>query len=65
MGASTFNDMPRHDMVGMIIATALEAKQAGLPLIAVNATRQGVRGLMVWMPGYIVENGAVIIAPSE
>ena len=60
--AQGFSDLSHHDMVGMIVATAYEAQRAGLPLVAKVGERNGQKGIMLFIPDFIIQNGAVVVA---
>ena len=57
-----FSDLAPHDIVGMIVATTLEAQRSGIELVISNGRRNGQGGVMVWIPNFTIENGAVVVA---
>lgn len=60
-----FSDMQPHDAVAMIVNTAVTAINSGHNMKVYDTKREGKRGLLIWMPGFVIENGAVIKAPDD
>lgn len=59
-----FSDMSFHDVVAMIMNTAVVAKESGHGVNVRNATVAGVPSIVVVMPGYRFEDGRLQKAES-
>ena len=57
-----FDDLPQHEQAAMTVNTALEAQASGLPLVANEAKLDNITGILIWIPGYTLKNGAVVEA---
>lgn len=52
-----FRDLSPADQARLVANTALVAAESGGPVSVFNGRFKGVQGVMVWMPGYSIENG--------
>jgi uncharacterized protein GlcG (DUF336 family) len=55
-----FSDLSPHDAIALVANSAVVARESGHPVEVAVARRNGVTGILVWMPGYLMQNGAVV-----
>jgi hypothetical protein len=59
-----FKDLVTHDAIALVTNTAVVARDSGHPVKVAVANYQGSWGILVWMPGYHMVNGAVVAIDS-
>ena len=64
-GANDFSDMSPHDMMRLVANTALVAKESGGNLSVFSGKLKGESGVMVWIPGYSIENNQMNLIQQE
>lgn len=60
-----FSDLSPHDAVALIVNTAVVAKNSGHDIRVYQKTWNEIPGLLVWMPGHIMQNNTVVKAPDK
>lgn len=55
--ANDFSDMSPHDIARLVANTALVAKSSGGPVSVFGGKLKGEQGVMIWIPGYEIDNG--------
>jgi len=57
----SFSDLSKHEMVAMIVATAVQARIDGLPLSVQVVAKDDAKGIVIFIPDYQVNDQDVVV----
>jgi hypothetical protein len=52
-----FSDMEEFDRLRLVVQAALDIHESGAPLMVLNGRLKGAQGVMIWIPGYTIQDG--------
>ena len=65
MAKNDFSDLSPQDAVGLVANTAIVARDSGHEVEVANASRGGVAGIFVWLPGWRMVDGRIVATDVE
>ena len=54
-----FSDLSTHDAIALVTNNAVVARQSGHPVTVSHATIEGQKGIVIWIPNYVLADGRI------